>query len=421
MKRKKVQRAGIFWNMLGSGMVAANSVLMTMTVGHLFVLETVGAFTLALTTAQILYIAALFGTNDLQMTDYGERVSFGTYGIFRCTSMAAACFLSIITVKLLRFGPAAKQYTMLLVFFMVLNAFAELFQSQFFRRDRLDLCGKSLFFRYLLSTAGFAAVLAAGGTISSACLMMIILNLAATWRWDFRIAGSFGAGFEEWTGEKNKEGRKEKNRAVILKQLAFEALPLAASALGYQVIINGPRYMISYFLDEGTQGVYHLLFLPAYVLNLISQFLFKPYLHRYAETMDSDRKAFVKMLRRHLAGLTAGSFLIAGSMYVIGPEVISLFFGQNMRAYRSWQALFAFAGGVLAVNQLFYYLEVIRRRQKIIFLIYLAGGAAMLLTGIVLIPRMAISGAWISFAAGQGTILAGFLLSWLNRTRKQSA
>lgn len=420
MEKMRIQKTGVFWNMLGSGMVAANSVLMTMVVGHLFPMETVGAFTLALTTAQILYILALFGTNDLQMTDYGERFSFGIYAAFRYGSMTAAVLLSLGIIKALRFGPSAKQYTLLLVLFMMLNAFAELYQSQFFRRDRLDLCGKSLFFRYLLSTAGFVLVLRKGGSITLACLLMIALNLASTWWWDLRIAGSFGAKTGNEPLSRPEKGPGNKTFAAALKRLACEALPLAVSALGYQVIINGPRYMIIFFLDESTQGVYHLLFLPAYILNLVSQFIFKPYLHLYAEVMEKDRKAFLKLLGRHLAGLGAGSFLIAGGVYLLGPWVIRTFFGQDVEEYRAWQALFAFAGGMLAINQLFYYLEVILRRQKVIFRIYLAGSAAMLLTGAVLIPRLSIMGSWISFAAGQGVILAGFLLSMAGRTLKRA-
>ena len=65
-----ISLSGSFWNMLGSGMMAANTVFLTMLVGHLFDMTVIGQFTLALTTSQILYSLGLFGANDLQMTDY---------------------------------------------------------------------------------------------------------------------------------------------------------------------------------------------------------------------------------------------------------------------------------------------------------------------------------------------------------------
>ena len=71
--------SGPFWNMMGSGMVAASTVLLTMLVSRFSDLTTVGAFTLALTTAQILYSLGFFGANDLQMTDYQHKYRFADY------------------------------------------------------------------------------------------------------------------------------------------------------------------------------------------------------------------------------------------------------------------------------------------------------------------------------------------------------
>ena len=58
--------------MMGSGFMAANTVLLTMLAGHYSSLEEVGIFTLSLTTSQFLYAVGLWGVNDLQMTDYSR-------------------------------------------------------------------------------------------------------------------------------------------------------------------------------------------------------------------------------------------------------------------------------------------------------------------------------------------------------------
>ena len=141
---------GAFWNMMGSGVMAANTVLLTMLTGHFADLAEVGVFTLALTTAQVLYSVGLLGANDLQMTDYRHRYAFSQYFWTKVVSTAAAIAAGFLAVQVFGFDGKARLYTLLLAGFMLLNSFAELYQSLYFQNQRLDLSGKSLFFRYFL-------------------------------------------------------------------------------------------------------------------------------------------------------------------------------------------------------------------------------------------------------------------------------
>ena len=72
-------KKSLIWNTLGSGMFAANSVLLLLIVSRVFGVAAAGDFGIAFTTAQILYIVGLFGINHFQMTDYAEQYSFASY------------------------------------------------------------------------------------------------------------------------------------------------------------------------------------------------------------------------------------------------------------------------------------------------------------------------------------------------------
>ena len=72
-------KKGVIWNTLGSGMFAANSVLLLLIVSRVFGVAAAGDFGIAFTTSQILYIIGLFGINHFQMTDYAGQYSFGAY------------------------------------------------------------------------------------------------------------------------------------------------------------------------------------------------------------------------------------------------------------------------------------------------------------------------------------------------------
>jgi O-antigen/teichoic acid export membrane protein len=396
----KLLRSGSFWNMMGSGMMAANTVILSMLVGHFFDLNEVGMFSLALTTAQVLYSLALFGANDLQMTDYHQRFHFNHYFWVKMLSTMLAAVACIGTILGLRITGTARTYTVLLTGFMLVNSFAELYQSMFFQQQRLDLSGKALFYRYLSSTVAFLAVFLLTRSIISGCVWMLLVDIAVTLWWILRYAKSFrdSSYAPDWTRT---------------KKLVRDAFPLCISVIGSLLIVNGPKYLINAYLSDEIQGAYSILFMPVYAINLLSQFVFKPFFHRYSQVLQKDKKSFFKLFLPHT--LSIGGFAFCGGtvMWLIGTPLLRILFGQDLRAYRTMMFLFLLSGGALAMNQLLYYIMVILCRQNLILRNYLVGMIFTLLVGVIFVPRLMITGAWLSFTAGQVSLLIGYL--WILR------
>ena len=375
---------------MGSVMMSANTVLMTALVGHLFTLEDVGKFTLSLTTSQVLYAIGLFGLNDQQMTDYGHRYAFADYlrvKIFSTVLAAVAC-----AVFLLVFRPDSQTtlYTVLLTGFMLVNAVAELYQSLYFQNNRLDLSGKSLFFRYLASTAAFAVIIFWKRSIFYAILIMLVVNLAFSVWWS-RYVRYFQ--------------RKEVSEKEAGRRLLKEGTVLCLCLLGSLLLINAPRYLLRYYYDDTLQGIYSLLFMPTYAVSLAAQFLFKPFLFSYKEAMGQSRQHFWSLLKKHLL-IIAGLALVAGAgAWLLGPFALRLLFGQDISAYRNWMFAFLLSGGILASNQLLYYLMILAEKRTAILSGYVAAIAVMLASGVFFIPRFEIGGVWICFTAGQAVLI----------------
>ena len=381
--------------MMGSGFMAANTVLLTMLAGHYSSLEEVGIFTLSLTTSQVLYSVGLWGVNDLQMTDYSRRYSFSNYFWTKIGSTTAAVCLCLAVVKILGFGERACRYTLLLTAFMMINSFAELYQSMFFQNQRLDLSGKSKFFRYFYSTAAFIAALVITKKIVYACISMVTVNLVVTVYWIKRYASQFRD--SDYSYQADKTG-----------QLIREAFPLGISVLASLMLMNAQNYMIYLLVSDEAQGAYTLLFMPVYAVNLMSQFLFKPYLHQYSLMLKGGQEGFGRLLTRQISSI--GAIVLAGGLTIrlLGVRLFRLFFGQDLSKYKYLMPLFMLSGGFLAVNQLLYFLMVILGKRKELLSIYMISAAIAIPMGIVLIPRMMIGGAWFSFTASQVCLMAGY-------------
>lgn len=407
MKWKKID-SGAFWNMLGSGMMAANTVILSMLVGHFSDLNEMGLFSLSLTTAQVLYSLALFGTNAMQMTDYRHRYRFTHYFWVKLFSTLLAAGACLLTVRILQPGTEAGKYTFLLTAFMLVNSFAELYQSLYFQNRRLDLTGKSLFYRYFLSTLAFTAAYIGSRSLAVACMWMLVVDILATCVWILRYAKEF----------RDSDYRLEMPQTV---RLSREALPLCLSVMGSLLINNCPKYLIDAYLTDEIQGIYSILFMPTYAINLFSQFVFNPFLHRYASALQTDRKEFKKLFTGHLLLITACVLAGGAVMWLVGAPLLRIFFGQDLSAYRGMMFLFVLSGGELAINQLLYYIMVILCRQKAVFGNFAAGLAVTFLSGLVLVPRMSVRGAWLSFTAGQLCLLAGYMFVLVCHFKKNPA
>ena len=383
--------------MMGSGFMAANTVFLTMLAGHYSSLEEVGIFTLSLTTSQVLYAVGLWGANDLQMTDYSRRYSFTNYFWLKIGSTAAAVFFCLTAVNVLGFGEKACKYTVLLTGFMMVNSFAELYQSLYFQNQRLDLSGKSLFFRYLLSTLAFMAALVKTRNIVYACASMLIADIVATVYWIRRYASQFrdsGYGFQ-----------MEKTWRLVR-----EAFPLAVSVLASLVLMNAQNYMIYLLISDEAQGAYTLLFMPVYAVNLMSQFIFKPYLHQYSLMLKEGQEGFRRLFTKQVFLIEI--IVIGGALciWAFGVLLFGIFFGQDLSEYRNLMSLFMISGGFLAVNQLLYFLMVILGKRKELLLNYMISIAITIPIGVILISRITLGGAWLSFTISQMCLMSGYFL-----------
>ena len=396
--KQKVQElfhSGAFWNILGSGMMSANTVILTMLVGHFFAIREVGIFGLSLTTAQVLYSLALFGSNDLQMTDYKHRYQFQHYFGVKTLSTLLAFLVCLLVIRLLHFTPAARSYTLLLTGFMLVNSFAELYQSMFFQNYRIDLAGRALFYRYLLSTAAFLMAVLLEKTIDTACIWMLVTDIMATFWWIWKYAKEY----------RDSSYLLDVSRVFLLVK---ESLPLCLSVLGSLLVINGPKYLIHLYLPNEIQGIYNILFMPTYAISLLSLFIFKPFLYRYNRILQGREKGFGRLLTEHITVIGVCALFAGVMMRLIGIWVLKVLFGQDLSDYQNLLFFFMLGGGMLAVNQLLYYIMVLLRKQKSIFLNYVFGIAAVVVSGWILVPAFSVNGALLSFVIGQLCLLAGY-------------
>lgn len=375
---------GTIWNTLGSAMYGANSFIMLALVSRIGTVEQAGNFGIAFTTAQILYIIGLFGVNNYQMTDYQEKYSFSDYArikVFSCILMIIGCAFSIF---FLHFTGEKLVYVCVLTVLMMLNAIGELYQSLFFQKNRLDLSGSALFYRTFWSLLAFMVVLIIKQDILFALLAQITVNLFITMYYAIKISPEFQT--------------DRKNSKNSTWSLAVECIPLFVSMFLMNMIINASKYGIEVLSTDTVQGYYNMIFMPAQVINLCSQFIFKPLLNRYATLLSEAKvKNFINLLLKQILLVFLFTVVCCVAAYYLGTPILGILYKKDISALRKPLTQIVFGGGIFAVCQLFYYILVILRWQKYILVIYLV--AFILTIGItaVLVSEFEIIGATLAF------------------------
>ena len=384
---------GIFWNTLGSTMYGLNSFLMLALVSRFCTVAQTGAFGIAFTTAQMLYIVGLFGTSHYQMTDYKKVFRFSDYARARavsCGVMLAACAGAVV---LLDFSREKALLTVLLAGNMLLNLVGDLYQNLFFQNQRLDLSGSALFYRTLWPLAVFCLVLP--HSLVWAIAAQTLCNLAVTGFYICRRAPAFLA----------LEPRREDRGAA--GKLLRECAPLFTSLLLMNLVINASKYGIEFLMDDTAQGYFNMIFMPAQVINLCSQFVFKPMLGRYAQLLNrGEGAAFRRLLNRQLGLVAAFTMVCCLGTFFLGTPVLGLLYGVDLSGQRTALTWVVFGGGIYAACQLMYYVFVTARQQGRILRVYVLGTVVCLPVTWGLIQLLGITGAALAFAVVHGAVLA---------------
>ncbi len=392
-----VSKRAILWNTIGSIMWAANSFVMVLFVSRATDVETVGRFSIALTTAQLLYIVGVFGSNNYQMTDFKFKYRFADYfwlKILSCGLAAVLCVAMALTTR----DVLLRLYIFLLSVFMMINAFSGIYQSLFFQHNRLDLSGQSLFFRHLLSLLAFVTVLLLTKQVVYALIALIAVDAVCTWIWGVRQAGHFAD-----SGHVVDRAR--------LRGLVLECLPLFFSIFLMTYLLSISKYAIQSLLDNTAQGYFGILFVPMMIVNLCSQFMLMPALKGYASQLDAvDKAPLLRTLLRQ--GTLIVLLTICGCciLYAFGVPVIQMLYRVDVSAYRWDLVIILIGGGVFALCQILYYILLLQRKQLLILAVYLFVSVAATALTWTLVRLWSIRGASIAFLLSHILLLIVYLI-----------
>ncbi len=385
---------------MGSMMFALNTILLSMLVSRISGVIAAGEFTIAFTTSQILYMVGLYGMQTFQRTDYIHQYNFEDYFAVKLVTSFFMSLIFILFITISNFTITKILLTGLLTIFMLINSYAEVYQSLLFQENRLDLSGRVLFFRTFASFLSFLITFLKFRNIFLALIIMIFVNLAVTYFIAVKTTKKFIY--------KNKNQKTNKNKVI---RLLLDCTPLFLSSFLSVFMFNSSKYAIEYMLNDEIQGYFNVIFMPAMVINTISGFLFFPMLNKFSLYLEKKQfNNFFSCLKKQMLMILGLTICCMIGVLLFGIPILEILYGIDISELKNELILIIIGGGFFAVSMLLFYILVILRKQNLILINYMLIAIFALIFSLVLVKKYGILGASISFLVSHLVLALSYII-----------
>lgn len=320
---KKIFLKNFIWNVLGTGLNSFNSLFFLIIVTRINGINDAGIFSIAYSTALILYTIGLYSGRLCQVTDIENKVKDKDYIINRLITCSGMLLSAIVFVFSKQYSPYKMGVFLLLSLYKATEAFSDILYGIMQKNDLLYKSGQSLTIKSLGGLGIFLCIDFLTHNLVLACGSIVLLNFVTIVMFDWMLV------CQKWIDFKTKVNMN--NVGHIFKSEFF----VFANSFAGIYVLNAPKYAIDTYLTEDVQAVFGYIMMPATVITLFTQFIFMPYLNQMKQLYEQKEiKALEKIaFKIKMAVVAFGVFATVAALW-IGPEVLSLVYGEELRPYR---------------------------------------------------------------------------------------
>ena len=308
------------WTVLAGSVYAGSSFLMSMFTSKYIGVAQAGILALALTIGNQLVTIGLYNIRTFQVSDVTEKYTFSDYCVLRVLTVSAMLLVGVIWVlkdshqgvKLAAIGFA--------ILFRAIEAVSDLLEGRYQQKGRYDVACKGVFVKVLSYLAAFLVTLFLTKNIAAALGALAVTYLIMLCVIDSRLIGRFG-------------GISFQTTWMRQKGLLLEGLPLFVNAFLNAYIINASKYALDKYYDSETLGIFNVLYMMAFVVNMFASFVLKPIISVLAEKyVKRDISGFVKLVLRQVAVILTVTLVCIGGAWLPGSASIGIFVWRGFDA-----------------------------------------------------------------------------------------
>lgn len=402
---ERVQRSAQIWHAVFTVLNSLQSAVMLFIITRLLGESNAGVFSLSFSVAYLMIMIGNYGVRNYHATDVTTLYGFREYRLHRWATCALMALGSVLYVLIRRYDAEKASVVLLCCLLKLIESVENVYHSEYQRAGRLDVAGKLGTIRFALGQAAFIGVLlttksmvASFIAMDAVSLLSLILLLVYTYP-QINIAR---------TGRSND-----------WKMLFVQCFPLFLASFSNICIGNASKYALDVYATEAIQGYYGMLFMPVFVINLISGCIYSPFLVRlagYWANGSVDRLKRFVWAQFALIGLLCIGVTLFG--HFLGIKLMSLVFGTDLSPYRGLLTILLIGGGMSAYVEFTNNIIAVIRKQKALIWIYASVALLALVVTVIFVKNKGITGAAISYTVVLGihaAVMIGYTLLMLKR------
>ena len=396
------------WFTMGTACFALATLVMTIIISRLLGETQAGMFSVGLSIAQWLVTIAYFEIRTFQVTDVRNEYSFKYYLTLRILMCIITFLASIVYVVFNNYDIQKVIIILLVCLYKISDSIADTFEGEFQKEDRIDISGKSEFYRVFFSILVLVIAVAVSKNLILSLIIMNVVAYGMIVLLDISIAVKRVS--VRMTGDMKR-----------LWELVKMCIPLAVSTFLSTYIINSSKLSVDRVLGDEAQLYYTAVFMPNMVINLFSGIIFKPMQTAMAVNYyEKKYKNFWHIISKMILIITGFTFVCEVGAYILGIPVLSWLYGVNLKEYKLTLLLLLLCGGVDAINIIFYYVLAIMRKQKYMTILYIIVCLVSFLIMDTMTGRMGLMGASLGYLILVSLLAALLLVYIIIQTRRNT-
>lgn len=338
LNSKNIERDSMLWNMIGSMLMAFQSVIFLVILTRTVGLVESGIFTIAYANANLFLNIGKYGMRNYQVSDVRKQYSFAEYLGSRWVT---TIIMIIVSAAYVIYASLTKDYSfeknqiiIWMCLFKVPDAMEDIYYGEYQKNGRLDIASKAMAVRMIITILSFEVIVA----ITKNLLLTLILTTC--------ITSLLTVIFIRWTYPLFY--KKEPCDFKKVGSLLWNCFPVFASLFLSFYIGNAPKYAIDAQLSDELQACYGFIAMPVFVIGLLNGFVLNPMLyHMSCLWNDHKIRAFVKkVILLSFTVLIITIVCIAGA-YILGIPVLSFLYNTNLSQYKAELLILLVGGGIL--------------------------------------------------------------------------
>ena len=395
------KKIGFIWNTAGSLIYSFFNAIVLMVCTRLNGTEIAGIFSICYATGCILNAIGDLGIRIFQVTDTKRKYRFEDYlyarGFAVIMMLLVALAFSIIS------GYTNEKFfiCVILILIRVVDNFGETFQAEFQLNERLDIAGKALLYRNILEIISFAIIDIITCNIYISFIAMLVIGIIILIIYDIRLIKKQ----YKILGNLNLDKIKE-----ILK----ECIPLGLSTLISMYVINAVKYAIDVFGDNTMQTYFNVLYMPTFVINLVSILIMKPLLKPFGEYWNNNEgKKLARTIIKIILFLSGITVIIEIVALTIGIPILGWLYAIDLSNYRVELFLLILSGLFYASSTVIFYALGTIRKQKQTTISYMICAIFAFIISNIMVQNYGILGSTISSVLIMATLFIILLLFFI--------